>query len=363
MPANDEDISCQKGLLSHSYGKRSPVAQLPSVVHGHTSVEEVQAILGEQGLCVFKGVASPGDLACGEALFWDFMEQQEPGICRSDPTSLTHERWRRFASSETTFRTGLISQLGIGQSEFMWHARSLVRDVFATAWGVPAEELVTGFDSCAATRNLWALAEEEPEAWSYNGLGKGKSWFHVDQNWHNHSGLSTYQGLLNYFPSTAVTGGTVVVPGSHKKFAQIWDTNTGEPEREQSEDFVMLDREGDFERFCSPSCQVELEPGDVLLWDSRTVHCNQAIDPSAPRPAAASPLLRLAAFVCMLPRSRLEAGGPALAAKRRDYVQGGHTGPHHPVALDDLVPSFWGFNRSQVPYVPPAPSDSLWQMV
>ena len=62
-----------------------------------------------------------------------------------------------------------------------------------------------------------------------------------------------------------------------------------------------------------------MEPGDMMLWDSRTVHC------SSPGPQAevatneASPeLLRVASLVCMMPKAH---SNPEVIAHRRAAVE------------------------------------------
>ena len=104
-----------------------------------------------------------------------------------------------LASSDSTFRSGLVSQLGIGQSPFMWRCRAKVRahcmpmicsfilicsvagtrnqkkidhhplqvgvrTAFAAIWDASTDQLVTGFDSCAVGRNLWRVAAEAQAA-------------------------------------------------------------------------------------------------------------------------------------------------------------------------------------------------------
>jgi hypothetical protein len=211
---------------------------------------EARRQLAEDGFCVFKDAASAGDLATAESLFWDFVESRQLGIDRNDPRTLRHSCWRRLASSETTFSTGLLSQYGIGQSEFMWHCRQLggVQKAFATAWGCGEGELITGFDSCAIMRNFFCL--ESDDAWRHNGVDSG-AWLHVDQNHGTTPELSTFQGLLNFLPATAVTGATVLVPGSHLRAGEIFAACERGPA-----DFVMLDGEGDFEAFCGGAVQV-----------------------------------------------------------------------------------------------------------
>ena len=362
---------------------------------------EARQHLAEHGFCVFRGAATAAELARTELLFWDWCERQEGlGISRRDPRTLRGACWRPLASGESTHRSGLLSQRGIGQSAFMWAVRSLsgVRGAFGAAWGVGADELVTGFDSCAVTRNLW-LAEREQLRAAAGGSDDGSEpeepqvspwatnlhearWFHVDQNWHDRPGLSTFQGLLSFYGATAASGGTVLVPGSHLRFAEPFRDAHAAAREHPSEGYVALDKPGDHARYCAAgmAVQVLLEPGDALLWDSRTVHCNQGLDrragPEAARaarvaaPAEPPMLCRLVAFVCMLPRSALEeacARDPGLRERRRRYVREGHTGPHHPLLLSEPVPGFWGYvDQPQPPgaYTPPPVADAaLWALV
>ena len=48
-----------------------------------------------------------------------------------------------------------------------------------------------------------------------------------------------------------------------------------------------------------------MEAGDMMLWDSRTVHCSSpGLEPAPASDAAAPSLIRAASLVCMMPRSR-----------------------------------------------------------
>mmetsp|Transcript_34941 Transcript_34941/g.48630 ORF Transcript_34941/g.48630 Transcript_34941/m.48630 type:complete len:81 (+) Transcript_34941:522-764(+) len=53
-------------------------------------------------------------------------------------------------------------------------------------------------------------------------LTKG-GWFHIDQSYYNDPGLTSYQGILNFYEATAATGSTVLVQGSHKDFEKVFD--------------------------------------------------------------------------------------------------------------------------------------------
>ena len=86
-----------------------------------TDARQARQHLREHGFCVFAGVANQSALSQTKTLFWDWLESHpDLGLRRGDADSLQHRRWRPLSSRDTTFRAGLISQRGIGQSEMMW---------------------------------------------------------------------------------------------------------------------------------------------------------------------------------------------------------------------------------------------------
>ena len=134
--------------------------------------------------------------------------------------------------------------------------------------------------------------------------------------------------------------------------------------------------------------QVVCEPGDLLLWDSRLIHCNQSIDRQAAgarEELGGRMLARLVAFVCMLPRARLDGleqpQRDALASRRERFVREGHTGPHHPLKIPEPVlakagEGFWGHRQNYTQqqlgaggppappaYEPPGPESPIWRLV
>lgn len=131
-------------------------------------------------------------------------------------------------------------------------------------------------------------------------------------------GLQCVQGLVSFFPATAQSGGLCVIPGSHQshtKFLGYAATNAS--------DFVPVPR-GD-PVLCAPRKLVTCEAGDLLLWDSRTLHCNTpAVDvPTSPPDEP----LRLVAYVCMTPAAKATA---ATRIRRCNAAATGVTTSHWP---------------------------------
>ncbi len=142
------------------------------------------------------------------------------------------------------------------------------------------------------------------------GFSQG-GWWHVDQNalLPEHAGRVCVQGLVSFTAATADTGGLCVIPGSHRQHTELCHRSV--MAARMKIDFVTVDA-GD-PILADGGVLVTCEAGDLIVWDSRTVHCNTpslniaafaALTPEEKAAeAAATPadLLRLCAYVCMVP--------------------------------------------------------------
>jgi len=158
---------------------------------------------------------------------------------------------------------------------------------------------------------LWRPTDVDPE-WETT---RGGSWLHVDQHPITRPGFHCVQGAVSLLPSSPATGGNILIPGSHKWFADI-------PQR-YAERLGRLPEWLDHFRFpaddprltATPPIMAHMEAGDMMLWDSRTVHCSSpGLEPAPATNAAAPTLLRAASLVCMMPKSL--ASDEVLAQRR-----------------------------------------------
>jgi hypothetical protein len=251
--------------------------------------------LEEHGYAVVASVAPNEAVERAKADFWDFAEKYSLGLKRGDPTTWNDDNW--FANP----KTGIISGRDFNHSDFLWNARLLpkVRRAFELVWGVDSDEgMLVSFDGGNAFRP-W---KRDP-CWTTDG-----GWWHVDQNSRNRphrSGRVSVQGLVTYYDADADTGGLCVVPGSLREHQALCERTNG---ARMGMDFVPIDG-------ADPVLQrggvlVCARAGDLILWDSRTVHCNTPAltwTPAPPplRDGEAAELIRLVAYVCMLPRRRV----------------------------------------------------------
>jgi len=120
----------------------------------------------------------------------------------------------------------------------------------------------------------------------------GAPWPHMDQSPLKPQ-LASIQGILNLLPNGPKDGGLTVVTGSTKYFKEIWDyfedkqvslsfdhyvlhTNVQAPY--DSHDHIKCNDE-QMAWLAERGCYIEkpcLEPGDFIVWDSRTVHWGAA---------------------------------------------------------------------------------------
>ena len=294
-------------------GRQPPWA---ACVCGIGDTSRCRALLTRYGCVIFRGVATGPECAELEGLFWDWLEREHPSVDRSRPATHAPHVFEALGYKNT----GVVNTGSIGQSDFLWRARTLSRMVEAwrTVWGLSADErLLTSFDGAGVHRNPCHPVH------AGRGVRTDQKWYHLDQS---KPGFVGYQGVLTIFPATGKTGSTVVCPGSHKDHAE----NCARGGKQPRGPFVRLTAPGDAE-YCAAKA-VQLAPlgaGDLVVWDSRVVHCSngaaadlrpehvreaRGLAPEAPLPS----LLRLVAYIAMMPRSRASA---RLLEQRRDAVR------------------------------------------
>jgi len=264
--------------------------------------KEGMAYLDEHGYVVIANALNADESRHALDLTWDYLEQLGTGIDRHDPATWDDDRW------PTAVHGGILPGHGIGHCAAQWFIRGVpnVKKSFAAIWGT--DDLLVSFDGMALWRP-WAI---EPK-WKTN---RGGSWLHIDQHPIGRPGKQCVQGLVNLIATSPSTGGNVLIPGSHKKFATIPDVY---PER-----LGRVPVGVDHFRFPSddpmlagtPPIMCAMEAGDILLWDSRTIHCSS---PGVEAPDAKAELMRAVSLICFMPRAM---SNEKVIAQRRRAVDG-----------------------------------------
>ena len=154
------------------------------------------------------------------------------------------------------------------------------------------------------------------------------------QNPFNKPNRCSIQGLVSLTDNNETTGGLVVVLKSHNHFLDLRSTsNAGR----LYGDYISVPVYNPLFDRLTP-CLIKCKAGDLVIWDSRCVHCNTPAlveDDTSNQ----SELLRLVAYVCMSPISMFQPDPFAFETLeefrqlREDYVRDGITCSHWPLAL------------------------------
>ncbi|GAA5874066.1 hypothetical protein JCM3774_001597 [Rhodotorula dairenensis] len=254
--------------------------------------------LEEHGYAVVKGVVSPerAEHYTRQAVKW----AERFGFDEQDRST-----WK--ADNLPVNINGLVNDYGVSHEKWVWEARlePKVIQTFQELWNT--EELLVSFDAINFSLPIGPHARHDIEP--------SAPWQHIDQQpdptdrpplQHELT-----QGLLAVTPSGPKDGGLVLLRGSHKLLPRFF-AETGGVKADQSwgtlnyytftpEDVKWFERQPDVEEV-----KVESEPGDLILWDSRTVHWNRA--PTAEQ-------IRVVVYVCYAPRSM--ASDAVLATRKR----------------------------------------------
>jgi ectoine hydroxylase-related dioxygenase (phytanoyl-CoA dioxygenase family) len=234
--------------------------------------------LNREGFVVVAEVADPGNIAHAEKLLWEFIERQTTWK-RNDPETWTDAALEKIGS----VHNGLVNGAGMGQSDFLWYLRTLprVRKAFGEIWKTDA--LLVSFDCAGLFR-----------PWNHGFRKTIGGWWHVDQG-RAKQGRHAVQGLISLYDANSRTGGLTVVPQSHHRFDEVV-----EDQQNPNQDYCTV------QPYCSVLQElqrklVSCKAGDLILWDSRTVHANA---PAPQTPVCdANRLLRAVAYICMTPKS------------------------------------------------------------
>ncbi|KAK3315854.1 hypothetical protein B0H66DRAFT_559888 [Apodospora peruviana] len=159
---------------------------------------------------------------------------------------------------------GMIINYCAAHEAWAWELRSEpgVIEPFAQLWG--DSELLVSFDAPNVT-----LPGRTDVPWS--------PWPHVDQS-PTRKGLACVQGIINLSPAGPKDGGLLLYQGSSALFDQFFAENPprakveGQPGQVDFYAFTEQDVEWFKQRGGCKLVKICAEPGDVIIWDSRTVH-------------------------------------------------------------------------------------------
>lgn len=262
--------------------------------------------LEEHGFVVISGVLDEAEVATAVDLLWNFVEKS--GMTKNDPASWKDENFRKIASLES----GIIARGGIGQSDFQWYCRTRpsVIEVFSCVYDT--RDLLTSLDGGNIFRP-WQAKDILHQCTS-------GGWMHVDQG-RLLRGMQCIQGLVTLTDVNEETGGFCCIPRSHLSHDSLMNNHAT-----SDDNFVKIPSNSP--TLLEPQILPRCKAGDMILWDSRTIHCSS---PALVRPTALPDrLLRMASYICMVPTSTADDG---VIEKRVEMYQYNVTGTHWPHKL------------------------------
>lgn len=202
--------------------------------------------------------------------------------------------------------------------KFMWDARMEpgVVDAFAKIW--ETDELLVSYDSLNVS---FPNRRDKPVR---------PPWPHVDQS-PRKRGMHCVQGIINLSPAGPEDGSLMCLPRSSALNDEFFDTQTDPAAWEEKDWRRFSTEEMDWwtkVKGLEP-IKVHAEPGDLIVWDSRTVHWGG-------EPTPRSDVIRTVIYATMTP-ARL-ATPEAIDEKRRVFAQYGATThwPHDNIFLRPL---------------------------
>ncbi|KAK6907864.1 hypothetical protein I203_101865 [Kwoniella mangroviensis CBS 8507] len=235
--------------------------------------------LKTRGWTVVKNVIPPLKAREYEDRAYRWLESFGKGFDKDDRSTWKPDNLPWFAKG------GLFNRHGAAHEQWAWDIRSEegIIDTFAKIWGT--DELLVSYDGV----NVSLPFKNED-------LGdRGEPWPHVDQS-PNRTGKECIQGIANLAPNGPKDGGLMILDGSFPLYNQYFEEHQ---HLKPSDGWDWRDSysypEETLEWFYSKGCKwvkIEAGPGDLILWDSRTVHYGAHAEGDRPR---------VATYVCYKP--------------------------------------------------------------
>ncbi|CDK26256.1 unnamed protein product [Kuraishia capsulata CBS 1993] len=170
--------------------------------------------------------------------------------------------------------------------DFAWEVRTEpgVLESFAKLWNT--EELLVSFDGFNVS---FPNRPDQPPF---------PAWPHIDQS-PLKEGLQCAQGIVSLSKSSAEDGTLVVLKGSNNLVSEFFEKEVGRENWYKYEEDAYRFTQEEYNYFLEKGCEVvkvEVDPGDLIIWDSRTIHWGQA-------PTVDSHRIRAAVYASYTPRN------------------------------------------------------------
>lgn len=214
---------------------------------------------------------------------------------------------------------GIFKYHEVGHQYFAWYLRTRpqIINIFQQIWDT--KDLVVSFDGCC---------------YIPSGLNKKDNiWTHTDQA-SNNSELTCYQSYVSLTNNEKTT--LIVYEGSHLLHSEYFSDKPKSSGNWNLIDHETLDKLKDSKKI------LKVNPGSLVIWDSRTFHQNCYGNPSEER---------LVQYLSYLPKQNPK-NSKAMQTKRLKYFTERRTTSHwaYPIRVNSLQPQTYGDKSKLIDY-------------
>lgn len=235
----------------------------------YTTSNNVIETLNTHGVAIIPGILDQNECEKSKDGMWNMFEhvskEWEVPMNRNNL-----ESWKEIEKLHP-YRNMLLHFFQVGHSQFVWDLRQnkKIVDVFSNIWKTDPADLLVSFDGLSV--NL------PPEVTGVGWKGDQPHWLHVDQSY-NTPGFQCVQGFVTPYEVCEGDATFVFLDGSHRYFKDVRDVFNITKVNE----FTMLE-EKHIDYYKSRGCvekRLTCPAGSLILWDSRTIHCNMNAEES-----------------------------------------------------------------------------------
>lgn len=247
--------------------------------------KDVKSFIDNYGVAVIPSVLNEKEIDNMRQGMWSYLSHvthnfNKP-IKKEDPSS-----WVEYQKLYPK-HSMLLQQYGVGHSQFVWDIRQNPRvvNIFSELWNVKEEDLLVSFDGAS----FHFPPEETNRGW-YR-----KTWYHTDQSYFQPD-FKCVQSWVTAYDVDEGDATLAFMEGSnihHKDFQDIMHITDKSDWYKHDEEEKSI-----YETFGCQEKRIKCKAGDMILWDSRTIHCG-----TEPIKGRDGRKFRNVVYICMLPRS------------------------------------------------------------
>jgi ectoine hydroxylase-related dioxygenase (phytanoyl-CoA dioxygenase family) len=261
--------------------------------------------LNENGFTIVKNVLNTEEIDYAKTSFYNW-QKSLPNI----------EKFHRTCNPHGIFK---FHEAGHADHSWFIRTRPQIIQIFKKLW--QTDDLVVSFDGCCHI----------PKDFSK----KDDIWTHTDQA-PNSPDLECFQSFVSLTNNSERT--IILYKKTHKLHQKYFE----ERNIKNSKNWQLIDHDylASIEK---DKCILNVEEGDMVIWDSRTFHQN--------RYGKSGSEERIVQYICFMPKNN-KKNTKAMVKKRLKYFEERRTTSHwaYPIKVNSLQPQTYGDNTRLIDY-------------